>query len=294
MPDQAVAVARLGPRRRRAICRAGNEGSDATSRLIDTRGRRCGCPVPSREHLRVGRDGPGRRWRSPPRVRTPRRRAAPGSSPRVAQQESGVAPPDRQPFRRVHGGGVGCAGRRPLIGPTRDVPSVDCADCVAAFVAALGLDRAHVAGVSWGGSLAVELYRQHRTVPDTLIVVSACAGWAGSLPAEVVEHWLRLYLRNLELPPDGWTPAVIQTLLTDGATESMVDELTSILSEFHPAAMAVAIRPWLKPTSATCCRASTFQRLCSTAAGPRSQRVLIRRSARHVMAEMRPSLWRDQ
>jgi pimeloyl-ACP methyl ester carboxylesterase len=179
-------------------------------------------------------------------------------------------------------------------GPPETFRLSDCADCVAAFVAALGLDRAHVAGVSWGGSLAVELYRQHRTVPDTLIVVSACAGWAGSLPAEVVEHWLRLYLRNLELPPDGWTPAVIQTLLTDGATESMVDELTSILSEFHPAAMAVAIRPWLKPTSATCCRASTFQRLCSTAAGPRSQRVLIRRSVRHVMAEMRPSLWRGQ
>jgi pimeloyl-ACP methyl ester carboxylesterase len=34
---------------------------------------------------------------------------------------------------------------------------------------------------------------------------------------------------------------VIQTLLTDRATENMVDELTSILSEFHPAAMRVAI-----------------------------------------------------
>jgi pimeloyl-ACP methyl ester carboxylesterase len=43
------------------------------------------------------------------------------------------------------------------------------------------------------------------------------------------------------LPPEEWAPAVIETLLTDQATSSMVDELTSILSKFHPAAMRVAI-----------------------------------------------------
>lgn len=116
------------------------------------------------------------------------------------------------------------------------------ADCLAEFIAALGLGRPHVAGLSWGGGLALELYRRHPTIPRTLILVSAYAGWGGSLPAEVVEERLQLYLRNSELPPHEWVPAVVRTLLTDRATGNMVDELTSILSEFHPAAMRVAER----------------------------------------------------
>ena len=133
----------------------------------------------------------------------------------------------------------------PGAGRSSDPPETfrlsDWADCLAGFIAALGLERAHVAGLSWGGSLALELYRRHPTVPHTLILVSAYAGWAGSLPAEAVEDRLHLYLRNSELPPDEWVPAVIRTLLTDRATGDMVDELTSILTEFHPAAMRVAI-----------------------------------------------------
>lgn len=134
----------------------------------------------------------------------------------------------------------------PGAGRSSDPPETfrlsDWADCLAAFIAALGLGPAHVAGLSWGGSVALELYRRHPTALRTLILVSAYAGWAGSLPAEVVNDRLQLYLRNSELPPDEWVPAVIETLLTEGATGSMVDELTSILSEFHPAAMSVAIR----------------------------------------------------
>lgn len=118
----------------------------------------------------------------------------------------------------------------------------DWADCLAAFLAALGLERANVAGLSWGGSLALELYRRHPMVVQTLVLVSAYAGWAGSLPADVVEERLQLYLRNSNLPPEEWVPAVIETLLTVGATEDMVEELTSILSEFHPDATRIAIR----------------------------------------------------
>jgi pimeloyl-ACP methyl ester carboxylesterase len=134
----------------------------------------------------------------------------------------------------------------PGAGRSSDPPETwrlsDWADCLAAFIAALGLQRPHVAGLSWGGGLAMELYRRHPGLPRTLVLVSAYAGWAGSLPADVVEQRLQLYLRNSELPPDAWVPAVIDTLLTDGAPADMVDELTSILSEFHPAPMRIAIR----------------------------------------------------
>jgi pimeloyl-ACP methyl ester carboxylesterase len=59
------------------------------------------------------------------------------------------------------------------------------ADCLAGFIAALGIERPHVAGLSFGGALAIELAGRHPTIPRTLILVSAYAGWGGSLPAEV-------------------------------------------------------------------------------------------------------------
>lgn len=134
----------------------------------------------------------------------------------------------------------------PGAGRSSDPPETfrlpDWADCLAAFIAALGLERPHVAGLSFGGGLALELYRRHPTVPRTLILTSAYAGWAGSLPTEVVEERLRLMLRNSELPPDQWAGALIRTLLTKEASAGMVAELMSIISEFHPAATRVAMR----------------------------------------------------
>jgi pimeloyl-ACP methyl ester carboxylesterase len=118
----------------------------------------------------------------------------------------------------------------------------DWADCLAAFIEALELGRPHVAGLSWGGGLALELHRRHPTVLRTLILASAYAGWAGSLPPEVVEQRLQLMLRNSELPPDQWAPALIETLVTKKATADMVDLLSSMITEFHPAATRVAMR----------------------------------------------------
>src|SRR5215467_2080245 len=60
------------------------------------------------------------------------------------------------------------------------------AECLAAFIDALCLGHPHVLGLSFGGGLALELYRRHPALPHTLILASAYAGWAGSLPADVV------------------------------------------------------------------------------------------------------------
>lgn len=108
------------------------------------------------------------------------------------------------------------------------------ADCLAAFVDALGLGRPHVLGLSWGGGLALELYRRHPTVPATLVLTAAYAGWAGSLPAEVVEQRLRQALREAGLSPDRFIPGWIPGLLTEAASKEMVDEVVAIMSGFHP------------------------------------------------------------
>jgi pimeloyl-ACP methyl ester carboxylesterase len=109
------------------------------------------------------------------------------------------------------------------------------ADCLAAFVAALGLGRPHVLGLSWGGGLALELYRRHPTVPATLVLAAAYAGWAGSLPAEVVEDRLQQALREADLPPDRFVPGWLPGLLTDAASQEMVDDVVAVMDRFHPA-----------------------------------------------------------
>jgi pimeloyl-ACP methyl ester carboxylesterase len=62
----------------------------------------------------------------------------------------------------------------------------DYADCLAAWLKVVGAERPHVLGLSWGSSVALELYRRHPQVPASLILASAYAGWAGSLPPEEV------------------------------------------------------------------------------------------------------------
>ena len=75
----------------------------------------------------------------------------------------------------------------PGAGRSSDVPAdfglADYADCLAELIKALGLGAAHVAGVSWGGTVAQELYRRHPGLVATLILVDTYAGWKGSLPA---------------------------------------------------------------------------------------------------------------
>jgi len=118
----------------------------------------------------------------------------------------------------------------------------DYADCLAAFIEALGLKKPHLLGLSFGSGLALEVYRWHPTIPRTLILASAYAGWAGSLPPEVVEQRKQQMLRLIELPPEQFAREFIPTLLTDSAPPELVDEVMAILSDFHPAGQRALVR----------------------------------------------------
>ena len=127
----------------------------------------------------------------------------------------------------------------PGCGRSSDPPDAfrmpDYADCLALFIAALGLGRPHVLGLSWGSTLALELYRRWPRLPRTLLLASAYAGWAGSLPEDVVAKRLDGLLRELERPPEQCARSTIPSLLTDHAPAEMIDELVAIMSDFHPA-----------------------------------------------------------
>lgn len=118
----------------------------------------------------------------------------------------------------------------------------DYADCLAAFIDALRLERPHVLGLSFGGGLALELYRRKPTLPRTLLLASAYAGWAGSLPPDVVAQRLESCLQQAELPPQEFVPAWIPGLLTEAARPELADEVVAIMSDFHPVGFRVMAR----------------------------------------------------
>ena len=74
----------------------------------------------------------------------------------------------------------------PGSGGTPDAPAMwrmpEFADCAAEWLDEIGVERAHVLGLSWGSSVALALYHRHPALVRSLILASAYAGWMGSLP----------------------------------------------------------------------------------------------------------------
>jgi pimeloyl-ACP methyl ester carboxylesterase len=118
----------------------------------------------------------------------------------------------------------------------------DYAECLAGFLDALGLERPHVAGLSFGGALALELYRRRPTIPTTLVLAGAYAGWSGSLPPELVEQRLRQSLQSADLPPDQFVAAMIPTMFSESASGERVEEFAAAVSEFRPAGFRAMAR----------------------------------------------------
>lgn len=134
----------------------------------------------------------------------------------------------------------------PGTGRSSDPPATfrlpDYAGCVAALVEALRLERPHVLGLSFGGGLALELYRQAPRLPRSLVLASAYAGWAGSLPADVVAERLETVLRWADVPREHLARAWIPSLLTEAAPADMVEEVVGIMSDVRPFGAQVMAR----------------------------------------------------
>lgn len=134
----------------------------------------------------------------------------------------------------------------PGCGQSSDPPEMfslaDWADALAGFIAALGLERPHVLGLSLGAMFALELYRRHPGVPRSLVLASAYAGWVGSLSPEMVEERVQRTLREIGQPPEQWIPVWLPELLTANAPAGAATEVAAIMSEFHPAGARVMVK----------------------------------------------------
>jgi pimeloyl-ACP methyl ester carboxylesterase len=125
----------------------------------------------------------------------------------------------------------------PGAGGSSDVPAgfalADYAKCLAALIEALALGPAHVAGLSWGGSVVLELYRHHPEHVATLILVDSYAGWKGSLPEEEVGARVAGVLEMLEAPADQFDPTFPGLFAGDPPAE-FVPLLEEIAADVRP------------------------------------------------------------
>jgi pimeloyl-ACP methyl ester carboxylesterase len=93
----------------------------------------------------------------------------------------------------------GCGGS---FDPPPDYGLAGYADCLIAFVAALGLERPHLCGLSFGSSVALEASRRHPGLPRGLVLASAFAGWAGSLGRSAAEERRAEFLADADRGTD--------------------------------------------------------------------------------------------
>lgn len=116
------------------------------------------------------------------------------------------------------------------------------ADCLAAFARALNLGRAHLVGLSFGGALAIETCRRHPHLVASLVLASAYAGWAGSLPAQEVQHRLEQAMQLADLPSDQLVQTLMSTMFSESAPTDQVNEFEASVRDSHPLGLREAAR----------------------------------------------------
>jgi pimeloyl-ACP methyl ester carboxylesterase len=108
------------------------------------------------------------------------------------------------------------------------------AGALGAFCDAIGLESTHVAGLSWGGLLAQELYRREPSRVRSLILAGTYAGWTGSLSRMIAKQRLAACIRDSALPPEQFVPRYLPGMFGKDPPREAWEELGSIMSEFHP------------------------------------------------------------
>ena len=118
--------------------------------------------------------------------------------------------------------------------PAEGFTTVDYVECLNGFLNGIGVDRAHVVGLSWGGILAQEFYRRHGDRVRSLVLADTYAGWRGSLPEKSWRERLAACLEDADLAPDIVSRKFLPGVFDDAASEELRTEFATIVRDFHP------------------------------------------------------------
>ena len=116
------------------------------------------------------------------------------------------------------------------------------AACLAGFLAKLELEHPCLIGLSFGGIVALALQRRHAAVTGRLILASAYAGWAGSLPSDVAAQRLRQALVLADSSPDEFVAALLPTMFAGAVEPQTVAAFEASMRAFHPAGFRAMAR----------------------------------------------------
>lgn len=122
----------------------------------------------------------------------------------------------------------------PGSGRSADVPETfrlpDYAACLAGVMSALELERPLLVGLSFGGALALEYCRLHGDQIAGLFLAGAYAGWAGSLPPDVVAQRLQTSLAASRLPPAELAERLLPSMFSATVPAELAEGLAAIIA----------------------------------------------------------------
>jgi pimeloyl-ACP methyl ester carboxylesterase len=98
----------------------------------------------------------------------------------------------------------------------------------------IGVERAHILGLSWGGILAQEFYRLCADRFSSLVLADTYAGWRGSLPEAAWKDRLATCLRMADGPAHAVVAKFLPGMFTEAVPQAVREELSAIIAEFHP------------------------------------------------------------
>ena len=135
----------------------------------------------------------------------------------------------------------------PGLGGSPDVPASfrlpDYADRLAELLSWSELEPAVLVGLSFGGAVALELFRRHRGLVRALFLAGVSPGWSGSLPAEVVQTRWETSLEASRQTPAAFVSALLPSMFSARADPDRVAEFgASMAASFHPAGFRTLVR----------------------------------------------------
>ncbi|MCX2181355.1 alpha/beta hydrolase [Streptomyces sp. SKN60] len=132
----------------------------------------------------------------------------------------------------------------PGSGRSGDLPPgfglADFAHALAAVIEDVGLGPAQVAGLSWGGTVVLELYRLRPDLVRSLLMVDTYAGWKGSLPPEEVAARVEGARRMLAAPREEFDPT-LPGLYAEGPPERFAALLDAMNRDVRPETMSAQL-----------------------------------------------------
>lgn len=120
--------------------------------------------------------------------------------------------------------------------PSGDFDLAGYARCLATLIETVAAGPVHALGLSWGGTVALELYRSRPDLVGTLILADTYAGWKGSLPPTEVRARVEGAERMLAMP-DGRFDPTLPGLFADEPPPELVSLMERIAADVRPASM---------------------------------------------------------